>query len=298
MRVRIGTRSSKLARWQATAVADRLRALGADPVLVDVTTDGDRDVESPLTSIGGQGVFVKAIEQALLDGTVDLAVHSLKDMTTEPTPGLRVEAMLEREDPRDVLVARDRLTLAKLPPGSRVGTSSSRRVAMLSATRPDLTIEPLRGNVETRIGRVTSGRLDGAILAGAGLVRLGLESAITEWLPPTTFVPAPGQGVIAVQVGDANRDLVRMVRRMDSWASRVAADAERACLAVFGGGCAMPLGALATLDRAGQIHLTAFVADPAEEGRSWTITGAAPASRGAALGREIGHLLLEKSRAA
>jgi len=259
--VRIGTRASRLALTQTGHVADALARLGGFAVdTVHVRTEGDR-LTGSLASLGGTGVFVTALRDALLDGRCDVAVHSLKDLPTTPAPGLTVAAVPLREDPRDVLCARDGLTLAGLPAGARVGTGSPRRAAQLLAARPDLEVVDIRGNVDTRLGRVAGssgpGDLDAVVLARAGLARLGRLDAVTEALDPGVMLPAPGQGALAVEVRSADlvtpptpvlAALATALAALDDRPTRLAVAAERALLARLEAGCAAPVGALARVD--------------------------------------------------
>ncbi len=242
--LRVGTRASLLATTQARLVADLIESrLGKRVELVEVSTHGDRS-DAPLATLGGTGVFVTALREALLDGRVDVAVHSLKDLPTAPAPGIALAAVPLREDPRDVVVARDGLTLGELPVGSRVGTGSPRRAAQLHALGMGLDIIDIRGNVDTRIGKVRSGEYDAVVLARAGLARLGRLDDATEVLDPLQMLPAPGQGALAVECR-ADDDLLAELAALDDRASRVAVVAERAVLSTLEGGCAAPVGALA-----------------------------------------------------
>ena len=241
--LRLGTRASALATTQSGMVADMVRALGHEVELVHVTTEGDVN-RGPLAQMGGTGVFVSALRDALLDGTVDLAVHSLKDLPTTPAEGIALAAVPEREDPRDVLVARDGLTLGELPAGSRVGTGSPRRAAQLAALGLGLEIVPIRGNVDTRLGKVTSGELDAILLARAGLNRLGRDVA-TEALDPLQMLPAPGQGALAIECRTDDTWLVEVLGALDHAPTRAAVQCERQVLATLEAGCSAPLGALA-----------------------------------------------------
>jgi hydroxymethylbilane synthase len=244
--LRVGTRASLLARTQAGQVADALtRAIGRPASLVDVTTEGDVSQEA-LATIGGTGVFVGALREALLRGDVDLAVHSLKDLPTSPAEGIALAAVPLREDPRDVVVARDGLTLGELPVGSRVGTGSPRRASQLHALGLGLEVVPVRGNVDTRIGRVRDGSLDAVVLARAGLARIGRLADATEVLDPLQMLPAPGQGALAVECRASDTALVEEIERtLDDAASRAAVTAERRVLADLEAGCSAPVGALA-----------------------------------------------------
>ena len=244
--LRIGTRASLLARTQSELVAERLRsALGREVTLVEVTTEGDLST-APLSSMGGAGVFVSALREALLSGQVDVAVHSLKDLPTTPCEGIALAAVPLREDPRDVVVARDGLTLGELPPGSRVGTGSPRRRAQLAALGMGLDVVDIRGNVDTRIGKVRSGELDAVVLARAGLARIGRLDEVTEVLDPLQMLPAPGQGALAVECRADEEFLVDQVRlALDDERTRIAVTAERAVLNALEAGCSAPVGALA-----------------------------------------------------
>lgn len=246
--LRVGTRASLLARTQSAQVADELSAaLGRDVELVEVTTEGDISV-APLSSMGGAGVFVSALRDALLRGEVDVAVHSLKDIPTYPQEGVTLAAVPQREDPRDVVVARDGLTLGELPAGSRVGTGSLRRAAQLAALGLGLEIVDIRGNVDTRIGKVTSGELDAVVLARAGLARIGRLDEVTEVLDPLQMLPAPGQGALAVECRTDDEFLVDQVREaLDDWRTRAVVTAERAVLNTLEAGCSAPVGALAEI---------------------------------------------------
>lgn len=246
--LRIGTRKSVLARTQSGLVAELIRAkLGYAVELVDVTTEGDVN-QAPLATMGGTGVFVSALRDALLCGEVDLAVHSLKDLPTYPQEGVTLAAVPQREDPRDVVVARDGLTLGELPVGSIVGTGSPRRVAQLHALGLGLEIVGVRGNVDTRIGKVASGELDAVILAQAGLARLGRADEATEVLDPLQMLPAPGQGALAVECRSSDADLAKaLAEALEDPRTRAAVDAERAVLATLEAGCSAPLGALADI---------------------------------------------------
>ena len=242
--IRIGTRASLLATTQSRHVADLVASrLGREVELVEVATEGDRNT-APLATLGGTGVFVTALREALLEGRVDVAVHSLKDLPTAPAPGIALAAVPLREDPRDVVVARDGLTLGELPVGSRVGTGSPRRTAQLHALGFGLEIVDIRGNVDTRLGKVGSGEYDAVVLARAGLARLGRLDEVTEVLDPLQMLPAPGQGALAVECR-ADDDLIAALSSLDDPATRAAVTAERAVLATLEGGCAAPIGALA-----------------------------------------------------
>ena len=247
--VRMATRRSPLARAQAALVADLLTSanpgLRVEFVLVDTT--GDRDRSRAIETLGERGVFTRGVQAALVDGRADIAVHSYKDLPTAPLAGLRIAAVPPRADPRDALVSRDGVGLASLPEGASVGTGSARRSAQVLAVRPDLTVQPLRGNVGTRVARVRGGELDAAVLAAAGLDRAGLAAAMTEILAPPALLPAPAQGSLAVEVRADRPDVERLVERIDDAESRAAVTAERAFLRDLRGGCNAPIGALASV---------------------------------------------------
>ncbi|MGO4533948.1 hydroxymethylbilane synthase [Leifsonia sp. 2MCAF36] len=263
--LRIGTRGSALAVAQTTAVAQSVaRATGLDVEIVTVTTQGDTSRES-LAQLGGTGVFATALRDALRAGTVDLVVHSLKDLPTAPAPGLVVGAIPKRADARDALCARDGLTIETLPEGARVGTGSPRRVAQLKAQRPDLEVVDLRGNVDTRLGRVSEGDLDAVVLAAAGLTRLGRLDAVTEFFPLSVMPTAPGQGALALEVRAGDQKgrgaIARALSAVDHVTSHASAIAERVVLAGLEAGCAAPIGATALVDD-GLLFLTATVYRP------------------------------------
>ncbi|HEY4022287.1 MAG TPA: hydroxymethylbilane synthase [Pseudonocardiaceae bacterium] len=242
--LRIGTRGSTLALAQTRLMADRLEAEGASVEIITVSTIGDRS-SAPVAELG-VGVFTSALRDALVAGEVDIAVHSYKDLPTAPDPRIVLAAVPEREDPRDALVARDGLTLGELPVGARVGTGAARRAAQLEALGLGLEIVPIRGNVDTRIRKVTSGELDGVVLAKAGLARLGRTSEITEVLDPIQMLPAPAQGALALECRVSDMDVEHLLgSTLDDAATRYAVTAERAMLAALEAGCRAPVGALA-----------------------------------------------------
>jgi hydroxymethylbilane synthase len=296
MILRIGTRGSVLALAQAHAVASALREAGAEVEIVPMRTEGDRRAGARLADVGGKGLFVREIEEALLAGRVDVAVHSLKDLPAEVPDGLELAAFPPREDPRDVLVTRDGARLEDLRAGAVIGTSSLRRRAMLLAARADLTVVPLRGNVDTRLAKLTAGECEGIVLAAAGLRRLALAPAHVRPLDADTFVPAVGQGTLAVEVR-ADDDRTRaVVARVDHADTRVCSLAERAYLRRLGASCNTPMAAHATLDRSGErtrLLMTAMVAS--EDGRQVLRADAAGAPADAAdVGRGLAELLLER----
>lgn len=245
--MRLGTRRSHLAMTQSGHVADAIRELGHDVELVEVVSAGDRTqaAGTPITGTSSTGVFVSALRDALLAGEIDLAVHSLKDLPTYPHEGVTLVAIPPREDPRDVVVARDGLTLGELPQGSRVGTGAPRRTAQLHALGLGLEISGVRGNVDTRIGKVRSGEYDAVVLARAGLARIDRLDDVTEVLDPLQVLPAPGQGALAIECRSDDTELIAVLSRLDDTHTRAAVTAERAVLATLEGGCTAPIGALA-----------------------------------------------------
>jgi hydroxymethylbilane synthase len=266
--VRLGTRRSALATAQARLVADALTAASGRVVeLVPITTSGDESQQAqvPLETIGGTGVFATELRRALLAGEIDLAVHSLKDLPTGQPDGLTIAAIPRREDPRDALVAREGLTLGELPPGARVGTGSPRRAAQLRALDLGLVVEPIRGNVDSRLRAVAEGRYDAVVLARAGLLRLGRADEVSEIIDPIQMLPAPGQGALAVEVRAGDADLIAQLTALDDPDSSAAVRAERAVLAALEAGCSAPIGALAEVvegDDGPELSLRAVVAAP------------------------------------
>jgi hydroxymethylbilane synthase len=241
----IGSRGSQLALWQANWIQTRLETMGERCQIEIIKTTGDKITDVALSQVGSKGLFTKEIEEALLAGAIDLAVHSLKDMPTDLPAGLTLAAIPEREDPRDALIGR---ALEDLAPGARVGTGSLRRTAQLRARRPDLQIEDIRGNVDTRLRKLDEGRYDAIVLASAGLRRLGLEHRITEVFNPSVMCPAVGQGALAVETRDDGGEAFRIAKHLEHAASRIAVTAERAVLAALGGGCQAPIGSHAYID--------------------------------------------------
>lgn len=258
--LRIGTRASALALWQARHVEALIRARPGAPAveLVHIRTSGDAQRDVPLWQAEGRAFFTREIDEALAAGTIDVAVHSLKDLPTTLEAGLTLAAVLRREDPRDALISRSGEPLAQLPRGARVGTSSLRRRAFLTHARRDLTLLELRGNVPTRLERLQRGDYDAIVLATAGLKRLGLEQRITQHLPAEEFPPAVSQGAIGICARAQDRRALKWLQPLDDLAARLTTAAERALLQRVEGGCQVPLGALATADGAG-LHLQAAV---------------------------------------
>lgn len=295
MTLKVGTRGSPLALIQAESVAAPLRALGADVQIVPVRTEGDRRLEVQLASIGGKGLFVREIEEMLLAGSLDCAVHSLKDLPAETPTGLCLAAFPMREDPRDVLVTRAKGRLEDLRTGAKLGTGSPRRRALALAIRADLVVEPLRGNVETRLRKLESEDLDGVLLAAAGLTRLGLAPAHVQPLDPDVFVPAVGQGVLAVESRADDRRVLSLLGRLDHAATRACASAERACLARLGASCNAPVAAYATRDGS-TLRMTALVAS--DDGRKvLRATGIGAPDTAERLGRQLADSLLDQGAA-
>ena len=248
--VRIGTRASQLAMWQANWVKDQLegRNEGLEALLIRIKTSGDKIRDVPLAQVGGKGLFVKEIEEALLDGRIDLAVHSMKDVPTEIPDGLQVNIITERKDPRDALVSGDGRKLADLPQGAVIGTSSLRRQAQLLNHRPDLVIEPLRGNVGTRLRKAEGPGLAGVILAAAGLKRLGFEDRISEYLSYDISLPAIGQGSLGIESRVGDEETAALLAPLNHPDSNVAVTAERAFLRRLEGGCQVPIAAFGQVE--------------------------------------------------
>jgi hydroxymethylbilane synthase len=298
MTIRLGTRRSVLATTQAGMIADQLRGLGHTVQMVEITTVGDTSTVS-LASIGGTGVFAAAIRRALLDGEIDIAVHSLKDLPVAPEPGLLIAAIPVREDPRDALVARDGLTLGELPVGSVVGTGSPRRVAQLAALGLGLRVIDIRGNVDTRISLVHSGMCDGVLLARAGLCRLGRLGDVTESLDPLQMLPAPGQGALAVECRADRPDLLEALKPLDDPDTRACVSAERALLAALEAGCTAPVGALAEVaegENGTELFLRAFAGSP-DASIDLRRSGVGPLADPERLGSELAAVLLDEGAA-
>jgi len=264
MTVRLGSRGSELARWQAEHVRRALAAAapGLAVEIVILRTTGDRVRDVPLARIGGTGLFTKEVDDALLAGSIDAAVHSLKDVPTRLPPGIVLGAILERADPADALIVAPGMpsTLETLPAGARVGTSSLRRRAQLLAMRPDVTVVDLRGNVDTRLARVAAGDYDAAILARAGLERLGRQDAIASVLGPPDWLPAVGQGALAIAIRESDTELGAILAPLNHEPTAAAVAAERAFLRTVQGGCQIPVGALAAVGPDGTLRLDGFIA--------------------------------------
>jgi hydroxymethylbilane synthase len=297
--LRLGTRASALARTQSQTVADAITAATGAPVeLVPIVTEGDRS-SAAIAQLGGTGVFVAAIRRALVEGTVDLAVHSYKDLPTAAEPGLAIAAVPGREDPRDALVARDGLTLGELPPGSRIGTGAPRRVAQLRALGLGLDIVPIRGNVDTRLARVAPGDLDAVVLARAGLARLGRLDVVTETLDPLQVLPAPAQGALAVECRASDARTRELIGRLEDPAARACVQAERSTLAALEAGCSAPVAAYAEVaeGNAGpELFLRASVtAIDGSDAVRGSVSG--PLPEATALGRALATELLDRGAA-
>ncbi|GAA4980424.1 hydroxymethylbilane synthase [Yinghuangia aomiensis] len=301
--LRLGTRRSALAMAQSGHVAAAVTELtGREVELVEITTYGDTSREH-LAQIGGTGVFVSALRDALLEGSVDFAVHSLKDLPTADPEGLSLAAVPLRQDPRDALIARDGLTLGELPAGSRIGTGSPRRAAQLRALGLGHEIVPIRGNVDTRIKFVTSGELDAVVLAKAGLARLGRAEEATEVLDPLQMLPAPGQGALAVECASSDASLVELLGVLDDPGTRGAVLAERMLLAELEAGCSAPVGALADVsagesdgEEVTELYLRAIVAS-ADGAHSVRLSATGPLDEAASLGRSLAAEMLARGAA-
>jgi hydroxymethylbilane synthase len=305
--LRLGTRGSQLALWQARTVAARLEARGLDVDLVIIRTSGDRLQEAPLSEIGGKRLFVKELEDALLRGEIDVAVHSAKDMPAVLPDGFAVAATLPREDPRDALVLPAGApagtpagtlagVLSTLGPAARVGTGSVRRSAQLGPLMPGATFTPIRGNVDTRLRKLDGGDYDLLVLAAAGLKRLGLDDRITVAIPADTCVPAPGQGIIALEIRAGDDGARQAVQGVHDLAAFTALEAERAVVEALGGGCQLPLGALA-LVRGAALELHAVVCS-ADGARAVKAAGTGSAGEPAALGGRVAAELAAAGAAA
>ena len=260
-RLRIGSRGSQLALWQANHISALLRERGHEVELEIIKTTGDKITDVALAKVGTKGMFTKEIEEALAEGRIDLAVHSLKDLPTEVPPGFEIAAVTTRENPRDVFCSRKYKSIEDLARGARVGTSSLRRQAQLKAVRPDLDIYPLRGNVDTRLRKLEAGEYDAIILAAAGLNRLGKTEFVRQIIPAEVMCPAAGQGALGIEIRAGDAATRQHLAFLDDAAARATTTCERALLNKLGGGCQVPIGAFAEL-RNGRLHLEAIVADP------------------------------------
>ena len=284
----IGSRGSQLALWQARWIKGRLEEMGEACRIEVIKTTGDKITDVPLAQVGTKGLFTKEIEEALIRGDIDLAVHSMKDLPTILPAGLEVTAVPEREDPRDALLGR---ALRDLAAGNKVGTSSLRRAAQLRALRPDVEVEPVRGNLDTRLRKLDEGRYDAIVLAAAGLKRMGWDGRIAEILSTNQMCPAVGQGALAIETRSDGGQAEQIARRLDHGETRTAVSAERALLASLGGGCQVPIGAYATIEE-GELRLTAVVCTP-DGSRLIRRNAAGTPAEAEELGRALGEALLE-----
>lgn len=291
---RIGTRGSALALWQANHIQDLLyRALpNLSTEIIEIKTTGDRNLESPLSEIGGKGVFVKEIEDALLGDRIDVAVHSMKDLPAFLPAGLVVGAVAERHDPRDVLISKSGLKLEELPEGSRIGTGSLRRAAQILARYPSLKIVPIRGNVDTRVRKLREGgEYEAIVLAAAGISRMGLSREVTEIISSELMIPAPGQGVIAVECRGGDSETLERISQINHAKTSVAAAAERAFLGRLAGDCNVPVGCYAELNGT-LISVRAVLASP-DGGTLIREEMKGRVENSAALGRDLADLILD-----
>ena len=288
MMLTIGSRGSQLALWQARWIKSCLEEMGQACDIEIIKTTGDKITDVPLAKIGSKGLFTKEIEEALLRGDVDLAVHSMKDLPTELPEGLSIAAVPLREDPRDALAGK---ALGDLAAGNKVGTSSLRRAAQLRALRPDLRVEPLRGNLDTRLRKLAEGRYDAIMLAAAGLKRMGWQDRIAEILSVDSMCPAVGQGALAIEIRSGAGDAERVCRQLDHAETRLAVLAERALLAALGGGCQVPIGAYGRIEE-GNLLLMAVVCSP--DGKRLIRRHASGAlTEAESLGQRLGQELLD-----
>jgi len=289
-KLRIGSRGSQLALWQANHISSLLRERGHEVEIETIKTTGDKITDVSLAQVGTKGMFTKEIEEALAEGRVDVAVHSLKDLPTELPPGFELVAITTRVNPRDVLLSLKYDSVMALPQGARVGTSSLRRQAQLKVARPDLVIHALRGNVDTRVRKLEEGEYDAIILAAAGLTRLGKTQLVREVLSEEFMCPAAGQGALGIEIRAGDEEMRKHLVFLDDPAARAATTCERALLHKLGGGCQVPIGAFAEV-REGTLHLTAIVARP--DG-SIILRESQSGSQAVALGEAVGDNLLQR----
>jgi hydroxymethylbilane synthase len=288
--LRIGSRGSQLALWQANHISALLRERGHEVEIEIIKTTGDKITDVALAKVGTKGMFTKEIEEALAAGRVDLAVHSLKDLPTEVPPDFEIAAITQRENPRDVLVSKKHASIKELPQRARLGTSSLRRQAQLKALRPDLEIHPLRGNVDTRLRKLEAGDYEAIILAAAGVNRLGLTALVKQIIPAEIMCPAAGQGALGIEIRNGDEGIRQHLSFLDDIAARQTTTAERALLNRLGGGCQVPIGAFAEL-REKQIHLEGVVAHP--DG-SLVLRESRDGNDPELLGNEVGETLLSR----
>ena len=289
-RLRIGSRGSQLALWQANHISALLRERGHEVELEIIKTTGDKITDVALAKVGTKGMFTKEIEEALAEERIDLAVHSLKDLPTELSLGFEIAAVTTRENPRDVFCSSKYTSIEGLTRGARVGTSSLRRQAQLKAVRPDLDIHPLRGNVDTRLRKLEAGEYDAIILAAAGLNRLGKTELVRQIIPAEVMCPAAGQGALGIEIRAGDSTTRQHLLFLDDSAARISTACERALLNKLGGGCQVPIGAFAEL-RDGRLHLQAIVADP--DG-SKVLRESCEGSDPVQLGESVGETLLQR----
>jgi hydroxymethylbilane synthase len=289
-RLRIGSRGSQLALWQAHHISALLRERGHQVELEIIKTTGDKITDVALAKVGTKGMFTKEIEEALAEGRVDLAVHSLKDLPTELSPGFEIAAITKRENPRDVFCSKKFSSIEELPQGARVGTSSLRRQAQLKALRPDLEIHPLRGNVDTRLRKLEAGEYDAIILAAAGLNRLGKTELVKQVIPSEVMCPAAGQGALGIEIRAGDAVTRQHLAFLDDAAARATTTCERALLNKLGGGCQVPIGASAEM-RGGKLHLEGIVAHP--DGTQ-VLREASDGDDPVKLGESVGETLLQR----
>jgi hydroxymethylbilane synthase len=290
LRLRIGSRGSQLALWQANHIAGRLREHGNEVEIQVIHTTGDKIIDVALAKVGAKGMFTKEIEEALASKQIDLAVHSLKDLPTELAEAFEIAAIPAREDPRDALCSADYSSVEELPPHAKVGTSSLRREAQLRAMRPDLVIHPLRGNVDTRLRKLESGEYEAIILALSGLRRLGKTELVRQVMPIELMCPAAGQGALAIEIRSGDGDVRSALAFLDDKAARSETECERTLLKKLGGGCQVPIGANAKFS-GGTLHLEAVVASP--DGTT-ILRDSGEGEDSAALGALLGERLLKR----
>jgi hydroxymethylbilane synthase len=293
-KLRIGSRGSQLALWQANHIRHLLEQQGHQIEIEIIHTTGDKITDVPLAKVGTKGMFTKEIEEALADGRIDLAVHSLKDLPTELSAGFAIAAISKREDPRDVLCSVKFQSVEELPKQARVGTSSLRRQAQLKALRPDLEIHPLRGNVDTRLRKLEAGDYDAIILAAAGVHRLGKTQSVRQTIPTNIMCPAAGQGALGIEIRAGDNTTAKHLEFLDNAEARATTTCERALLNKLGGGCQVPIGASAEI-REGRLHLDAIVARP--DG-SMVLRESRSGDDPLKLGESVGDTLLQRGGAA
>lgn len=294
--LRIATRASQLALWQARWVAGQLETLGVTAELVQITTQGDVQQQGPIAALGLQGVFTKEIQAAVIEGRADVAVHSLKDLPSQTVPHLILAAVPEREECADVLVNASGATLAELPPGARIGTGSLRRQAQLRHLRPDVEVTGIRGNVDTRLRKLSAGEFDAIVLAAAGLNRLGLSLHIAERLAPPRMLPAPGQGALGIECRTDDAQTRQLLAQLQHPDSRAAADAERAMMARLQAGCSAPLAAWGRVIE-GELHLDGLVSS-VDGLRRLCATASGPCEQAEEIGQRVAQQLLDQGAAA